>query len=228
MVMRAGLLLLLLPAAAAAEDERNLLTTRGRTCDSAGIAELYPSSTTAPRTWMNSWSDSTREMTKVMSDQGDAAATMRGSGRISIDGDTGVASMSGSPRYYVGDPNEEQTWNNVELTVYAKRVSDGNLKSYSGFTLVARTSHDLYKTQPCEALSYYARIYFKGSSNGRAAFQKEFFHQRRGSPKTIYSRSKRVHSGLRLEDGSRGVPANTWVGTLRLHDHVENTAVVCR
>ena len=60
----------------------------------------------------------------------------------------------------------------VEMTAYAKYVNQGATPytSYSGFTMATRSSHDIYKDEPCEAFGYYARIY---QETGQCAFQKE-------------------------------------------------------
>jgi hypothetical protein len=105
--------------------------------------------------------------------------------------------MTGSPRLYIS--TSEEGWENVEMTAYGRFVIDGNFLSYSGLTMAARSNHDLYKEDGCEALGYYARIY---KYTGECAFQKEYYHGK----KTIYSPSNRV------DCFPGGLPSNQWVG----------------
>ena len=94
--------------------------------------------------------------------------------------------MSKSPRLYLSTV-DGSGWENVEITAYARWLTDGTLKSYSGLTMVARTNHGDF-TRGCSAAGYYARLY---RSTGEASFQKEYFHDS-GTVGTIYSASKRV------------------------------------
>ena len=82
---------------------------------------------------------------------------MRGSGRIDIGG--GVAKFYGSPRLYVSHDDPSLGWEDVEISAYGKYVETGSSKSYSGLTIVTRSNHDLYSTDGCSALGYYARVY---------------------------------------------------------------------
>lgn len=170
-------------------------------CDARGIVKIYADSAIAPHNWEDNWLSNSRSMSSVSTDPKDANATFRGTGRIRVEGSTGIMSMSNSPRYYVGDEMGNLKWQNVEMTVYARRVLDSSIKPHTGFTLVARTNHDLYKEDPCQALGYHARIHFE---TGEAAFQKEFYH---GSS-VIYSASKRTS---KVPWGST-VQKSVWIG----------------
>eukprot|EP00935_MAST-01C_sp_MAST-1C-sp1_P002877 g2877.t1 len=135
---------------------------------------------------------------------------MRGSGYI-IAGH-GRLKMHGSPRLYIagiGDSTDTYHgstgggWENVEMTVYARFVSDGVLKSYSGLTLVARSNHNDYKENACSASGYYARIY---KSTGQAAFIKEYYHN--ASTGTVYAPSRRKQ----IPEFTSGLTLGVWVG----------------
>ena len=117
----------------------------------------------------------------------DPRTEFRGSsstGKIEIG--NSVMRMLGNPRYYID--NSDIGWRNVEFTGYATWISDGEkLSSVSGFTMAARSSHDLYADDGCEAFGYYARIY---RDTGECAFQKEYYHDKDND--TIYGRSIRT------------------------------------
>jgi len=90
----------------------------------------------------------------------------------------------------------------VEFTAYGKYVRDINPLSYSGLTLVARSGHATYASDPCSAAGYYARIY---ADSGEVAFQKEYYHDT-GDIGKVYSNSIRKN----FFDG--GIPRDTWIG----------------
>lgn len=82
---------------------------------------------------------------------------------------------------------------------YAKFVNKGTLGDSSGFTFGARTNHDKYGQDGCNAFAYYARLYW---ATGQISFQKEYYH---GS-NVVYTPSNRVH----YFNGE--VPMNRWIG----------------
>ena len=84
------------------------------------------------------------------------------------------------------------------MTAYFKLNGWEDPLSYSGFTLVSRSNHHLYKEDPCMARSYYCRLW----KNGEIGFQQEYRH---GSG-TSYSPSNRV----KLYNGD--IPKGKWIG----------------
>lgn len=117
----------------------------------------------------------------------DPRASFRGASTTgSIDIGNGEMIMNGKPRYYID--NSAIGWRNVEFTGYATWMADGKLNSASGFTLGARSSHDLYRDDGCEAFGYYAKIYRQTSE---CAFLKEYYHNHEDND-TMYGRSWRV------------------------------------
>ena len=121
-----------------------------------------------------------RTLTKVENDP-TTNAKMRGSGIIDIKND--VMTMTGSPRFYIHTPNK-----NVEFEASFKLNGWENDEplSYSGFTMVLRSNHHLYKDDPCQARSYYVRYW----NDGRIGFQKEMRHS--STEGTQYSNSNTI------------------------------------
>eukprot|EP00931_Biecheleriopsis_adriatica_P102314 TRINITY_DN77301_c0_g1_i1.p2 TRINITY_DN77301_c0_g1~~TRINITY_DN77301_c0_g1_i1.p2 ORF type:complete len:204 (+),score=20.53 TRINITY_DN77301_c0_g1_i1:1478-2089(+) len=76
-----------------------------------------------------------------------------------------------TPRYYIHTQNE-----NVEFTAYfwlARSAYFGGSSTSTGPTLVVRSNHDLYKSDPCQARSYYMRF---SVGNKNLYFLKEIRH----------------------------------------------------
>jgi hypothetical protein len=170
--------------------------------------------------WVSKWETYTQdvELESVYDvDPNDNRLVLRGNGDIIIKGDgSGELLSENSPRAYITAGSDEG-WEDVEFTAYGKYVDDyKDPKSYSGLTLVARSSHSLNKASacnepiyagktcsPCKAAGYYARIYKEGNSKGETSFQKEYYH----ASSTVYSASRRVKYFP-----NNKLPLNTWIG----------------
>ncbi len=126
---------------------------------------------------------------------------MRGSGSVTLGNN--IAKFKNSPRLYISQEDGIQGWEQVEFIAYGKLVEKGGTpyKSYAGMTLVARTNHNNYASEPCDAFGYYARIY---QETGECSFQKEYYHS--ATTGTIYSPSRRV------DCFEGGLPLNQWIG----------------
>lgn len=146
--------------------------------------------------WCDQFKGSTRILNQAFQqDPLDFRVTFRGSGEINIG--QGLARFRQSPRLYVAnDPRTALSWGDVEMTGYATMIDSGNTTSTSaGFTMAARTNHDEFQIDGCQAFGYYARITLL---TGDCLFTKEYYH---GSNYTVYAPSIRVPcfpSGLPL------------------------------
>ena len=169
--------------------------------DSFGINEIYKSDTSkSSGDWESNWDRSSPDTLNRSSqkDPKDDRSVMSGSGTVTFE--NSECKFTGRvPRLYLNKKPNSPGWEDVEFTAYGKYVADGALKSSSGLTMVARSSHGDFN-DGCSAPGYYARIY---RSSGEVAFQKEYFHE--GS-KIIYSNSKRV------DLFSGGLPLGDWIG----------------
>ncbi len=169
-----------------------------------GIRMLYPTKE-GGRVWYAKW---VRKIAQTLQsgqrDPLDPEFVARGDGSVYIQGD-GTAHLEGdAPRMYVFDPAKGKQWTNVEVTVYAKRISEYGHTSSQGIVIGARSEHqDATEEDPCFGATYYARLLY----DGRAVFQKEIIHE--GS----YSRNKPSENNKtnwNTPDGS--LPTNVWVG----------------
>lgn len=136
--------------------------------DRFGISELYPSATNGTE-WYSVWDNGyTRTIGSGQRDPYDNNFEVTGNGEVTIDGeDEGITTITGGdPRMRVPDIDFE----NVEITFYAKRISEEEEMSYQGFVDGARSKH--YTNDLCGANTYYGRFTY----DGRVSFEKELFY----------------------------------------------------
>ncbi len=176
-----------------------------QTTDSGpAITELYPTKF-GGRTWESRWDENgSRFLSSGQRDPHDDELIARGDGSVSIDGQ-GVATLQGSyPRMYVYDRNKSKKWGDVEITVYAKRVSESGVTSSQGIVIGARSEHqDATLDNPCSGATYYGRLLY----DGRAVFQKEVIHE------GAYSINKPEEHNMAAWDTVDGtMPRNIWIG----------------
>lgn len=169
-----------------------------------GIINLYPTKENG-RTWSDSWANGlSRKLISGQSDPSDKEFVERGNGTVSIDG-KGIADLSGdAPRMYVLDPKRKETWQNVEVTVYAKRINETDSLSSQGIVIGARSEHqDATLANPCLGATYYGRLLY----DGRAVFQKEVIHE---GAYSINMPSEKNRATWPTIDGT--MPKNKWIG----------------
>lgn len=168
------------------------------------IKMLYPTKVNG-RTWSATWiNGNARTLTSRQSDPNDPQFVARGNGTIFIDG-KGVAQFKGTePRMYVLDPTKKEKWGNVEVTVYAKRISESGVISSQGIVIGARSEHqDATVANPCLGATYYGRLLY----DGRAVFQKEVIHEGAYSANMPSENNK---APWKTSDGT--MPKNVWIG----------------
>ena len=117
---------------------------------------------------------------------GVGSATITDDGRLVLAGD--------APRYRILEPK----FDNVSITLDARRVSEEEELSYQGFVIGARSQH--YDNSVCGANTYYASVTY----DGRARFEKELFH---GEGANAYYPAEGDQPQI-FEDG---IPKNVWI-----------------
>eukprot|EP01084_Bolivina_argentea_P069997 127327_1 len=160
--------------------------------DIYGIKKFYQSVDTSSDFFPNWINAQSREFWSVNVDpySTDNSCYAHGSStNFYIDGTNGIMTVNGkSPRYYCYLDNL-----NTEITVYAKRGTETEFKSYAGFAIGARSNHRNAGNNKCDARGYYFRLY----NDGRACFSKEFIHSFESQKCTIYSNPIcSTHSGI--------------------------------
>jgi len=157
------------------------------------------------RVWNAKWSNGNmRTLASGQRDPLDSDFVARGNGNVSIDGN-GVAQIEGdSPRMYVYDHAKKKKWKNVEVTVYAKRISESGTASSQGIVIGARSEHqDATLKKPCLGATYYGRLLY----DGRAVFQKELIHE------GAYSSNKpKENNKVKWDTPDGTMPKNVWIG----------------
>lgn len=169
-----------------------------------GIKMIYPTKENG-RVWSAIWaSENAKTLKSGQRDPSDSEFIVRGNGTVFIDG-TGVVHLQGdSPRMYVFDPTKNKKWNNVEVTVYAKRISESGAISSQGIVIGARSEHqDATNENSCLGATYYGRLLY----DGRAVFQKEVIHE------GAYSSNKPNENNMAVWNTPDGtLPRNVWIG----------------
>lgn len=168
--------------------------------DIFGITELYPSASGEALWTSEHWAEHGPYALSARRDAHDPRelSGMRGTGTLEITAE-GELVMSGSqPRIYVY-ADAEHPWENVEVTVYYRRVEDA-AAAYAGLVVGARSGAEGHGDDPCDAHTYYARL----RHDGAADFAKELMHpsasvQSRVAPEEVWP-------------GSGMLPYDTWIG----------------
>lgn len=166
-----ALLLLPLPAFAAAP-------ASAPTADRFGLRQLYPTRP-AGREWVSAWDNGHARAFGGAIDADDAwFDTDHGDGKYTIDGKGTLRADGPIVRMYVHDPKRETEWGeNLEITVYIRRISEGKLVSYSGLQIFARTNHGTVGNENknlCDTRGYGAKVCI----DGRWEFEKETAHEK--------------------------------------------------
>jgi hypothetical protein len=168
--------------------------------DPFGISELYPSASPASEWTSEHWSEGPYEI-DGRTDEHDplGLSGMRGEGSVQVNA-KGELVMGGSqPRIYVY-PGSGGPWQNVEITVYYRRIEDA-ATAYAGLVVGVRSGADGHTdSNACDAHTYYARLRHDGAID----FEKELEHpasstRSRVNPQTVWP-----------PDGE--LPFDRWIG----------------
>ena len=187
------------------------------------IKQIYPT-INGGREWSANWNTSPHKISSGDFDQYDPSFQARGNGYVNVNGD-GTATLSGSaPRMYVYDPSLQKNWNNVEITLYAKRISEQKLISSQGITAGARSgSHDdVTYPDVCRDSIGYPNTAYNGriTYDGRVDYVKEVLYHigdansndGSGYSPTIVPAFSNLQTPLDSATRYHTMPKDTWIG----------------
>ncbi len=144
--------------------------------DRFGIRELYPTAAGGME-WTSKWdSGKFRQFGNAVDPGDDWFETTHGVGTYSIDGNGTLTASGNSSRMYVHDPANKREWSeNLEITLYVKRINETQLVDYSGTQIFARTNHGTNGNEDmniCDDRGYGVLV----QTNGRWKLEKESAH----------------------------------------------------
>jgi hypothetical protein len=167
--------------------------------DRFGARKIYPTRANG-REWFANWNAGPRSFKTV--DPADPwFDANHGTGEYQVDGHGTLTASGPIVRMYVHDPQKQVEWGeNLEITVYIKRVSETQHVSYSGLQIFARTDHGTTGNERknlCDDRGYAAKV----TVDGRWELEKEIAHH-------LSNGNASVASARPWQE----LPKNVWVG----------------
>lgn len=175
-------------------NNNTVVINQSATLDSFGIKKIYP---TTGKQWVSNWGGGNARNFWGEDPEDAWFDANHGTATYKVDGN-GLLKVSGEiPRMYIHDPNLQESWGNVEMTVYAMRVTDTNI-NWGGIVGVARTNHGTTAPETanlCDTRGIASRF----RHDGHLDFEKE----------TSHPSSKAISNKPFFDNG---LPKNQWIG----------------
>ncbi|AIC15269.1 discoidin domain-containing protein [Nitrososphaera viennensis] len=183
--------------------------------DRFGIAQLYPTAAGGIE-WSSKWDNGNpRQFGNVPDPDDNWFETTHGIGTYTIDGEGTLTASGNFTRMYVHDPANVREWSeNLEITMYIKRINETQLIDYSGLQLFARTNHGTNGNENrnfCDDRGYGVLVL----TDGKWKLEKETAHH--------------LSNGYVDLPGKKpwgGLPKDTWVGIKFVLRNMDNDTKV--
>ncbi|MEO9363895.1 MAG: hypothetical protein ABI348_08345 [Nitrososphaera sp.] len=169
--------------------------------DRFGITELYPTAAGGME-WFSSWDNGdARTIGNAIDPDDNWFDTDYGDGTYAIDGKGTLTASGDTVRLYVHDPANEREWSeNLEITLYVKRIGETQIVDYSGLQVFARTNHGTNADENvnlCDDRGYGGLM----NIDGEWAFEKETVHHLDNG-----------YVDVATQRPSGDLPKDTWIG----------------
>lgn len=217
--------------------------------DRFGITKINPT-VIGGLEWSSKWDNGDpRRLVNNVDSNDNWFDTAHGNGTYTIDGKGTLTASGDSVRMYVHDPANSRQWSeNLEITLYFKRISESQNVDYSGLQVFARTNHGTNGDEDinlCDDRGYGGLV----NVNGDWALEKESAHQLdngytdvavRRPPSPLLSSSSLSSSPLSSPSSSplsqssasastsstNQLPTDTWIGFKYILRNMDNNTKV--
>lgn len=183
--------------------------------DKFGITQLYRTAGGGIE-WFAKWGDGHNRTFENTIDPGDEwFDTAHGHGVYSVDGNGTLTASGNVSRMYVHDPAHAREWSeNLEITLYIKRVNETQLVDYSGLLISARSNHGTTGNEDvniCDDRGYYGEVLIRGAW----LFQKETAHHQPNG-----------YASAAVKYPWAGLPHDKWIGVKYVIRNMDNNTKV--
>jgi hypothetical protein len=188
------------------------------TIDRFGTSELYPTALGGTE-WTSKWDyGAARTLVNTIDPNDNWFDVTHGNNdTYTIDGKGTLTASGDSVRMYVHDPANSRQWSeNLEITLYFKRISETSIVDYSGLQVFARTNHGTNGDEDinlCDDRGYGGLV---NIVSGEWAFEKESAHQLDNG-----------YTDVAVVRPTKGqIPTNEWIGFKYIVRNMDNNTKV--
>ncbi len=197
--------------------------------DRFGITKINPT-VIGGLEWSSKWDDGVaRTIVNTIDPNDKWFDTDHGNGTYTIDGKGTLTASGDTVRMYVHDPANFRQWSeNLEITMYFKRINETQTVDYSGLQVFARTNHGTNGDEDinlCDDRGYGGLV----NVNGDWAFEKESAHQLDNGYTDVAVQNPQTggqQQEQKQQEKQQQLPFNTWIGFKYVLRNMDNNTKV--